>query len=178
MALFAPPKVAKSTHSICSRSFEIQTGAAADFAASMVHEAGQYLEAGDIKAAEKCLRMGLQKAPGHPQCLAYLAVCAAAGQRNLDTAETLARKLTKDYPHEAAAFYALGRVVLLAGRREAAFQHFQKARRLAVNDAGLQVQLDRMEPRRPAVVPFLSRNHPLNVALGRLRAAVTRRSRD
>ena len=178
MALFAPPKTATAAHSICTRSFEIQTGAAGDFAASMVHEAGQYLEAGDIKAAEKCLRMGLQKAPGHPQCLAYLAVCAATGKHSLETAETLARKLTRDYPHEAAAFYALGRVVLLAGRREAAFQHFQKARRLARDDAGLQVQLDRIEPRRPAVVPFLSRNHPLNVMLGRLRAAVMGRGRD
>lgn len=175
MALFAPPKIAKSAHSICTRSFEIQSGAAGDFAASMVQEAGQYLESGDIRAAEKCLRMGLQKAPQHPQCLAYLAVCAAAGQHNLETAETLARKLTKDYPREAAAFYALGRVVLLAGNREAAFQHFQKARRLAGDDVLLQGQLKRIEPRRPAVLPFLSRDNPLNVALGRLRAALIRR---
>lgn len=177
MPLFSPPKPAKAAHSISARSFEIQAGTPQEFVAEMVAEAGRYLQDGDITAAEKCLRMGLQRMPGNPRCLAYLAVCAAAGQRNLPTAESLARQLVKDYPQEAAAHYALGCVDLLAGRRLAAFQAFRKARRLAGRDPALQAQIDGMEPRRPAVLSFLSRNHPLNVALGRMRSAVSRRGK-
>lgn len=177
MAPILTQKVAKPQHSMCARSFEIEKGSGRDFSASMVRKAGEYLESGDVPAAEKCLRMVLQQEPGHPQCLAYLAICVAVGRQDLPAAEDLARKLIKSKPNDATAYYALGRIDLMGGRRRSAFRHFHKASRLAVQDPVLQGELERIEPRRGPVIPFLSRNHPLNISLGRLRARLLPRHR-
>ena len=141
-----------------------------DYADEQVRRAGRYLEAGRIDLAEACLRSGLERAPDHAECTAYLGVCLAAGQRKYVTAEKLVKNILASNPYDPTAWYALGRINLLGGRREQAFRNFAKAKQVSRDDAGVEKMVDQMDPRRPPVLTFLPRNNPLNVWLGRLRS--------
>lgn len=163
-------KTQDNTHDFTrTGTFEVD-GDAAAFVTGIVRMAAGALEQGDVREAEAYLRQGLERQPDHPHCLAYLSVCVAARARQFDKAEKLARSIIRDNARDAVAHYALGMVYLGAERRRLAFQSFDKARELARGDRYLQGQLDRAEPRRQPVLPFLSRNHVLNIWLGRLRA--------
>ena len=139
------------------------------YAASMARKAANYLEKGKVKAAQHCLRLGLERAPDHPECLSYLAICVAMEKKQYQTAEQLAQRILLENPKEARGFYALGRVNLLGSRRRVAFRNFRKAYSLAGRDEGLKRELESMDPRRPPVLASLPRNHFLNAWLGKLR---------
>jgi tetratricopeptide (TPR) repeat protein len=144
-----------------------------DYCAEQVLRAGRYLEAGKFEHAEACLRAGLGRVPDHPECTAYLGVCLAAGQRKYVTAEKLIKGILESRPYDPTAWYALGRINLLGGRREQAFANFAKARRVSRDDAHVEQLVDELDPRRPPVLGFLSRDHVLNRLLGRLRARLS-----
>ena len=144
-----------------------------DYCAQQVERAGRFLEAGNIENAEACLRSGLDRVPEHPECVAYLAVCLAAGRRKYITAEKLVKNILSANPYDPTAWYALGRINLLGGRREQAFRNFEKARQVSRGDRDIEIIVDRMEPRRRPVLGFLPRNHFLNRLLGRLRAGLS-----
>jgi Flp pilus assembly protein TadD len=139
--------------------------------ASMVRTAADLMNQGRFAEAELHLRQGLERDPRHPRCLAFLSVCLAANGRKFATAEKIARSVVQANPDEAAGHFALGKVNLLGSRRGTAFRHFARARELATADEDLQTELERADPRRPAVFPSLPRNHSLNVLCGRIRAA-------
>jgi len=143
-----------------------------DYCAQQVLRAGRFLEVGKIDAAEKCLRLGLERVPDHPECLAYLAVCLAAGKRKYVTAEKLVKNIIKNNPYDPTAWYALGRINLLGGRREQAFKNFERATRVSRDDVAIEIIVEQMDPRREPVLVFLSRNNFLNIMLGRLRSKV------
>ncbi len=167
-------KTQDNTHDFTrTETFEVD-GDAAAFVRSIVRMAATALEKGDVREAEAYLRQGLTRQPDHPHCLAYLSVCVAARARQFDKAEKLARSIIRDNPRDATAHYALGMVYLQVERRRPAFDCFAQARDLARGDRYLQGQLDRAEPRRQPVLPFLTRDHALNVWLGRLRARLQR----
>ena len=144
-----------------------------DYCAQQVQRAGHYLESGRIDLAEACLRSGLEKIPEHPECMAYLGVCLAAGQRKYVTAEKLIKNILANNPFDSTAWYALGRINLLGGRREQAFKNFAKAKHVSRDDAQVGGMVDRMDPRLPPVLRFLPRNNFLNIWLGRLRSHFT-----
>lgn len=133
------------------------------------------LHAGDVGRAEKHLRVGLDRDPGHPKLQAYLSICIAAAGRDLSAAEHLARDIVRESPQDPAGHYALGCVHLLDGKRRAAFQAFDRARRLGRSDRWLLMELDRMEPRQAPVFRRLARDHFLNVVCGRMRIRWRRR---
>jgi tetratricopeptide (TPR) repeat protein len=141
-----------------------------DFCAQQVERAGRFLEAGNIDGAEAALRQGLERMPENPECLAYLAVCLAAGKRKFVTAEKLVKNIIKNNPYDPTAWYALGRINLLGGRRQQAFKNFEQAKRVAHDDRDLEVAVEKMDPRKGSVIGFLPRNHFLNIWLGRIRA--------
>jgi len=144
-----------------------------DFCAQQVARAGRFLETGKISAAEAALRQGLERVPEHPECLAYLAVCLAAGKRKYVTAEKLVKNIIKNNPYDPTAWYALGRINLLGGRREQAFKNFEKATRVSRDDVQVELAVEKMDPRQSSVLKFLPRNHFLNIMLGRMRAQFT-----
>lgn len=128
------------------------------------------LHAGNVAGAERQLRDGLDRDPDHPRLQAYLTICLAAAGRDLRSAELLVRDLLDRNPQEAAGYYALGCIHLLAERRRPAFQAFERARRLGRGDRQLALELDRKEERRAPVFGSLPRGHFLNVFCGRMRA--------
>ncbi len=146
------------------------SGTDLEYCARLIRRAGRFLEAGDVESAEASLRQGLERVPGHPECVAYLAVCLAAGKRKYVTAEKLVTNIINKNPGDPTAWYALGRVNLLGGRRDQAFKNFEKAKRVSRGDQNIKVIVDEMDPRREPVMSFLPRNNFVNILLGRLRA--------
>lgn len=141
-----------------------------EYCSQMVLLAGRYLEKGKIEAAEASLRRGLARVPDNPECTAHLAVCLAAGKRKYVTAEKLIKNILENNPYDPTAWYALGRINLLGGRRKLAFQNFEEAKRISCADAEIETKVDELDPRRGPVLKILPRNHFLNVWLGMLRA--------
>lgn len=139
--------------------------------ASIVRTAVDLMNQGRFADAERYLRQGLERDPRHPRCLAFLSVCLAANGRKFVTAEKIARSVVQANPDEPAGHFALGKVNLLGARRGTAFRHFARARELSTWDQDLKVELDRADPRRPAVFPGLPRGHFLNIFFGRIRAS-------
>jgi tetratricopeptide (TPR) repeat protein len=138
----------------------------------LIQKAVQKLDQGDYDTAESYLRRGLAHVPDHTECMAYLAICLAESKRRFVTAEKVAKQVIEVQPHQASGYYALGRVNLSGSRRRAAFQNFQRARRLARDDQTLNAELDKIEPRKPPVIGVLPRNHTLNIYLGKLRVLI------
>ena len=71
-----------------------------DHCAQLIRRAGRFLETGDVEAAEASLRQGLERVPEHPECVAYLAVCLAAGKRKYVTAEKLVTNIRVKGGHQ------------------------------------------------------------------------------
>ena len=141
-----------------------------DFCAQQVRRAGRFLELGKIEAAEASLHQGLDRVPEHPECVAYLAVCMAAGRRKYVTAEKLIKIILNKNPYDATAWYAMGRINLLGGRRKQAFKNFAKAKLVSRDDVNVEIAVEQMDPRQSPVLTFLPRDNFLNVFLGRLRS--------
>lgn len=80
------------------------------------------------------------------------------------------RKVARQFPASAEAAALLGAAGLLAGSREVGWKAWHEARRLDARYAFLDPILAKFGRRGRAVLPFLHRDHGLNVALGRLRA--------
>ena len=65
----------------------------------------------------------------------------------------------------------LGRVYSLTGRTVPALETFEKGLSINPEHKILRRELGRIDRRRPPVLRFLSRNHPVNIWLGRLRSS-------
>ena len=146
----------------------------AEFASEMIRRARRLIEADRFGEAERLLRQALERIPDHKECQAHIAVCLA-GKRKFVSAEKLAKNVIRNNPFEAISYYALGRVNLLGSRRGSAFRNLQKARTLAIGDQEMEGAVDDLDPRRPPVVPWLPRNHFLNILFGKWRAAMNRK---
>ena len=89
---------------------------------------------------------------------------------NLAGVKERIRFVEGDVRDSARVHDALGRIHLIRSRRKRAFRHFEHARQLGPSDPVLHRDLDRLDPRRAPVIPFLPRNSIVNIWLGRLRA--------
>ncbi len=67
----------------------------------------------------------------------------------------------------------LGRALLAARRRREAHQAFKRGLSVQPDHPGILSELRRMGVRKKPPLPFLSRRNPLNVILGKIRAAET-----
>jgi tetratricopeptide (TPR) repeat protein len=136
----------------------------------LLHKANGCIEKENFHEGEILLRQALERAPNHPECMAHLAICLAAGQRRYITAENLAKQVIQKHPYSAEGYYALGQVNLHGSRRKGAFRYFGKANRLILDDYQMEARLKTADPRKPPVIKALPRNHPLNIQLGKWRA--------
>jgi tetratricopeptide (TPR) repeat protein len=66
----------------------------------------------------------------------------------------------------------LGKVYLLAGKTTKALETFERGLRIAPRFKALQIELSKVDRRQPSPFPSLSRNHPINRWLGKIRSWV------
>jgi len=102
--------------------------------------------------------------------LSYYGVSLAQAKRQTRQAiEACERAANVDF-FDPNLVLNLGKVYLIAGKRTKALTTFQRGLRMAPSHQALRAELSRAERRRPLPIGFLSRNHPLNRLLGRLRS--------
>jgi tetratricopeptide (TPR) repeat protein len=99
----------------------------------------------------------------------YYGLCLSRSPSRLREALEHCRKAVKLEPYRTDVWLNLGRVALSAGRRGEAYRALEQGRSIDPAHAGIAKELRKLGVRRPPVVAFLPRQHPVNVLLGRMR---------
>lgn len=153
----------------------------------MVADAGrQYLPRGfamTTTEAEKLLKKGVAAlANGHthlamtcleqamhyartPKTCSYLAYCIALNSKRFDDAIALGREALEAEPNSSLYCLNLGRILLLAGRKEEAITVFRQGLVFS-RDAALIYQLEELGTRKPPIFTAMPREHFANRLCG------------
>ncbi len=107
--------------------------------------------------------------PGTARYLSYYGLCVSLTRGCGHEALRCCRLATKREDFNAELWWNLGRAALALGRRSEAYRALTRGLALEPKHKGIRQDLGRMGERRPQILSFLSRNHPVNVVLGRLR---------
>lgn len=107
----------------------------------------------------------------HADGLSYLGLCLALVEKKFEAAVDLCLRGIEMQPHAPIHHVNLSRVHLAAGDRRGAVQACDEALKLFPEDAGLLSLRQELGVRARPAVPFLSRQNPINQALGRARHA-------
>ena len=140
------------------------------FASPSVCNAYKVLLGGDHIAAEQRFRRILQDDSMNHEAIAGLAVCVAEDGGKFVTAEQMAQKAIRLSRKSAAGYIALGYINLRGARLEEGYRYLMKAKHLAPRDPRLEQGFALYDNERPPVVADLSRQHPVNRALGGARS--------
>jgi len=122
--------------------------------------------------ADKAL-MHMQKAAqlekNNPYYMSYLGVVLARSEEKWAEAEKLCDNAVRLKRNQAQLYLNLAEVYATAGRKDDAVETLQAGLKYARRDVRLNLAINRLVERRPPVFSFLSRRHPLNKQIGRLR---------
>ncbi len=120
--------------------------------------------------ALRLLEQAIKISPEHPVYLSTMGLCESMmgdpgkGEKMCRMALQLAGR-----DRDPMLYVNLGRVLLDGGDRMGARDNFMKAYRKDNTNAPAALELSRMGVRKKPVLPFLGRNNPLNMHLGKLR---------
>ncbi len=130
--------------------------------------AGRGLEA--LARFEAAVELERRHRAARPQAryLSFYGLCLGYEASRHDEGVRFCREALSLEFYNADLSWNLGRVLLLAGKRREAHEALQKGLSVQPGHAGILRELGRMGARRRPVLQFLSRNHPVNVLLGRL----------
>lgn len=126
----------------------------------------------DLEGAENRFQRILGDNPEDPEALAGMAICIAQGTSRFVSATKLANRAVRLAPKSPAGYYALGIIHLLGSKLEQGYRYLMKAKHLAPKDPRVRAGFEMFDHGRAPVISDLSREHPLNRALGRVRAAL------
>lgn len=122
---------------------------------------------------EAALELERRLGAARPQAryLSYYGLCLGLELNEVREALRYCREAVIREGYNADIRCNLGRVLLVSGRRKEAFDSFRRGLKLQPDHEFIIAQLRQMGVRRKPPVPFLSRKHPINVLLGRMRVA-------
>ena len=100
-----------------------------------------------------------------PVYVSYLALCIAKERGQIRKAISLCEEAIKREPENPIHYLNLGKIYLHAGDREAAIRAFRAGLKHEMNREIIN-ELIKLQTRKPPVIPFLSRNNPINKYLG------------
>ncbi len=127
------------------------------------------IKRGNFAEAAQLLKEALKISPDNPTYISSLGLCIGM-QGNIFVGEKMCRQaLAMSQEKDPILYVNIGKVVLEDGRRKEARKNFMSAYRLDNTNAPAALELSRMGVRKSPVLPFLSRKHPLNVTLGKIR---------
>ena len=96
-----------------------------------------------------------------PECCSYMAYCIAKARNAYDEAVMLAREALHDEPFNPLHYLHLGRILLMARRRQEALDVLRSG--IPHDSSGdIIIELERLGRRSPPVFSSLKREHPLN----------------
>src|SRR5712672_2586243 len=105
----------------------------------------------------------------NPYYMSYLGVVLARSEHKWGEAEKLCDGAVRLKRNQAQLYLNLAEVYATAGRKDDAVETLQAGLKYARRDVRLNLAINRLVERRPPVFSFLSRRHPLNRQIGRLR---------
>ena len=112
--------------------------------------------------------------PYQARYLSFFGLSVGLTDGGLHEAVRCCRQAAKQEGYRPEVCLNLGRVLLMADRRREAYRSLRAGLRMQPANREIHRELRRMGRRRRPVVPFLGRQSPLNVFLGRLRSATAR----
>ena len=115
------------------------------------------------------MQRALELEKNNPYYMSYLGVILARSEKKWAEAEQLCDSAVRLKRNQAQLYLNLAEVYASAGRREDAVEALQSGLKYAQRDVRLNMALTRLAERRPPVLPFLNRQHPVNRQLGILR---------
>jgi Flp pilus assembly protein TadD len=105
----------------------------------------------------------------NPYYMSYLGVVLARSERKWGEAEKLCDSAVRMKRNQAQLYLNLAEVYATAGRRDEAVEALQAGLKFARRDIRLNIAMNKLTRRRSPVFSFLTRRHPLNRSLGKLR---------
>lgn len=129
---------------------------------------------GDWQAGVYCLGRVMEgEASGEEEIpglfYAYLGFGMARYHDRPEQGLELCRRALEMDRYQPESYYFLARLYLLIGDRRSAYQIVERGLEIATDDSRLLEVRRELGERRPPVLPFLGRRHPLNRYLGRVR---------
>ena len=115
------------------------------------------------------MQRALELEKNNPYYMSYLGVILARSEEKWAEAEQLCDSAVRLKRNQAQLYLNLAEVYANAGRREDAVETLQAGLKYAQRDVRLNMALTRLAERRPPVLTFLNRKHPINRQLGILR---------
>jgi len=134
------------------------------------------LEGNDWRTAtaffEAAIMLEKKLTPRAPQARyrSYYGLCLGLAKKRHEDAIKMCQSAIQLELYNPDLHWNLGRVLYNAGHRRDAYRVFVQGVRQQPGHRGLVSDIKRMGLRKKAVLPFLRRNNPLNVVLGRMRA--------
>ncbi len=103
-----------------------------------------------------------------PVAASYYALCVAAYRKDAKIAANVCKKAVKRGFYSPDLFLNLGKIYLLAKKKDLAIKAFSKGLTIDRAHKGLKRQLKRLGTRRIVPIPFLPRGHAVNIAIGQI----------
>lgn len=123
-----------------------------------------FLEQGNSLAALACFERALAFEQ-LPVYRSYHALCIAKERGQARRAEEICRAAASDDPENPVIYLNLGRVLMMADKKPEAIEAFRSGLQCGPNEEIIR-ELTMLGTRKPPVLPFLRRTHPLNKYLG------------
>lgn len=129
---------------------------------------------------EAAIELSRKYGKGKPQAryLSQYGLCLCVVTPNKHQAVEFCREAVTLEGYNPDLQWNLARAFLAADRRRDAYRALLRGLRLQPDHAGLISEIKRMGVRRRPVLPFLQRDHPLNVTFGRMRRVEKRVGRS
>src|SRR2546426_10684871 len=115
------------------------------------------------------MRRAVDLDKNNPYYMSYLGVVLARSEGKWGEAERLCDSAVRMKRNQAQLYLNLAEVYATAGRRDDAVEALQSGLKYARRDVRLNLAINRLVQRRAPVFTFLSRRHPLNRQIGRIR---------
>ena len=131
------------------------------------------LRDGHKTAALAHVRRALNSEPRNPFYLSYEGMLSAVAEKRYAEGENLCREALEMKCNHAQLYLNLAEVYYQAGRTPEAIQTLEKGMVSAGRDFRIRRALEKIGMRRPPVLTFLHRSHPLNSTLGKWRHRFT-----
>jgi tetratricopeptide (TPR) repeat protein len=130
----------------------------------------------DLDAAHGAFQRAHRRSPGDPRYMSWYGVTLVLVEKNWNLGVVLCEQALRQSGPDPDLLLNQARVHLALNQRERAVRAILRGLEAWPGDARLQAARDAIGTRKPPVVPFLSRNNPLNRLLGRIRYKWSRRA--
>ena len=115
------------------------------------------------------MKRAVELEKNNPYYMSYLGVVLARSERKWGEAEKLCDSAVRMKRNQAQLYLNLAEVYATAGRRDEAVEALQAGLKFARRDIRLNIAMNKLTRRRSPVLSFLTRRHPINRSLGKLR---------